>query len=78
VVRVLERIAADLDNLGLVSNDRQADKEANQSDSQARHRRELAEPSRAEEAESPRVADCVASGAGTTARVRKETVCSEN
>jgi hypothetical protein len=46
VVRVLERIAADLDNLGLVPNDRQADKEANQNDLQARHRRELAESSR--------------------------------
>jgi hypothetical protein len=46
VVRVLERIAADLDNLGLVPNDRQADKEANQNDPQARHRCELAEPSR--------------------------------
>ena len=46
VVRVLERIAADLDNLGLVPNDPQADKESNQNDPQARHRRELAEPSR--------------------------------
>ncbi len=46
VVRVLERIAADLDNLSLVPNDPQADKEANQNDPQARHRRELAEPSR--------------------------------
>jgi hypothetical protein len=45
VVRVLERIAADLDNLGLVPNDPQADKESNQNDPQARHRRELAEPS---------------------------------
>ena len=44
VVRVLERIAADLDNLGLVPNDPQADKESNQNDPQARHRRELAEP----------------------------------
>jgi hypothetical protein len=35
VVRVLERVAADLANLGLVPND-----------PQARHRRELAEPSR--------------------------------
>ncbi len=46
VVRVLERIAADLDNLGLVPNDPQADIEVNQNDPQARHRRELAEPSR--------------------------------
>jgi hypothetical protein len=46
VVRVLERIAADLDNLGLVQKDPQADKESNQSDPQARHRRELAEPPR--------------------------------
>jgi hypothetical protein len=44
VVRVLERIPADLDNLGLVQKDPQADKESNQS--QARHRRELAEPPR--------------------------------
>ena len=46
VVRVLERIAADLDNLGLVPNHPQADNESNQDDPQARHRRELAEPSR--------------------------------
>jgi len=46
VVRVLERIAADLDNLGLVQKDPQADREVNQNDPQARHRRELAEPSR--------------------------------
>ena len=46
VVRVLERIAADLDKLSLVPNDSQAEKEANQHDPQARHRRELAEPSR--------------------------------
>jgi hypothetical protein len=47
VVRVLERIAADLDNLGLVQKDPQADKESNQSDPQAPHRRELApEPPR--------------------------------
>jgi hypothetical protein len=46
VVRVLERIAADLDNLGLVPNDPQADEESNQNDPQARDRRELAEPSR--------------------------------
>jgi hypothetical protein len=54
VVRVLERIAADLDNLGLVSNDPQADKESNQNDPQARHRRELAEPSREPKKLSPR------------------------
>jgi NAD(P)-dependent dehydrogenase (short-subunit alcohol dehydrogenase family) len=41
VVRVLERIAADLDSLGLVPNDSQADKESNQNDPQARHRHEL-------------------------------------
>jgi hypothetical protein len=46
VVRVLERIAADLDNLSLVPDDPQADREVNQNDPQARHRRELAEPSR--------------------------------
>jgi hypothetical protein len=44
VVRVLERIAADLDNLSLVPDDPQADREVNQNDPQAR--RELAEPSR--------------------------------
>ena len=43
VVRVLERIAADLDNLSLVPNDPQADKESNH-DPRARHRYELAEP----------------------------------
>jgi hypothetical protein len=46
VVRLLERIAADLDNLDLVPNDREADKEANRNDPLAHHRRELAEPSR--------------------------------
>jgi hypothetical protein len=44
VVRVLERIAADLDNLSLVPNDPHADKESNNHDPQARHRHELAEP----------------------------------
>jgi hypothetical protein len=43
VVRVLERIASDLDNLSLVPNDPQADKESNH-DPRARHRHELAEP----------------------------------
>jgi hypothetical protein len=54
VVRVLERIAAVLDNFGLVPNDPQADKEANQNDPQARHRRELAESSREPKKLSPR------------------------
>jgi hypothetical protein len=45
VVRVLERIAADLDHLSLLPNDAHADKESNPQDVQARHRRELAEPS---------------------------------
>jgi len=44
VVRVLERIAADLDNLSLVPNDPHADKESNNYDPQARHRHKLAEP----------------------------------
>ena len=44
VVRVLERIAADLDILGLVPNDPHADKESNHHDPRARHRHELAEP----------------------------------
>ena len=44
VVRVLERIAADLDNLSLVPNDPHADKESNHHDPRARHRHELAEP----------------------------------
>jgi hypothetical protein len=48
VVRVLERIAADLDNLSLVPNDPHADKESNHHDPRARHRHELAEPSRRE------------------------------
>jgi hypothetical protein len=51
---VLERIAADLDNLSLVPNDPQADKESNQNDPQARHRRELAEPPREPKKLSPR------------------------
>jgi hypothetical protein len=46
VTRVLERIAADLEKLSQVPNDPQAEREANQHDPQARHRRELAEPSR--------------------------------
>jgi hypothetical protein len=45
VVRVLERIAADLDNLSLVPNDLHAAKESNHPDPRARHRDELAEPS---------------------------------
>jgi len=44
IVRVLERIAADLDNLSLVPNDPHADKESNHHDPRARHRHELAEP----------------------------------
>jgi hypothetical protein len=44
VVRVLERIAADLDNLSLVPNDPHADKESNKHDPQERHRHKLAEP----------------------------------
>jgi hypothetical protein len=45
VVRVLERIAADLDTLSLVPNDPHPDdKESNHHDPRARHRHELAEP----------------------------------
>jgi hypothetical protein len=44
VVRVLERIAADLDNLRLMPNDPHADKASKHHDPQARHRHELAEP----------------------------------
>jgi hypothetical protein len=44
VVRVLERIAADLDTLSLVPNDPHADKASNHHDPRARHRYELAEP----------------------------------
>ena len=70
VVRVLERIAADLDNLSLVPNDPHADKESNQ-DPRARHRREVGRAAtEAEEAKSPRAADRVASSAGTTATVK--------
>jgi hypothetical protein len=46
VVRVLERIAADLDNLSLLPKDAHTDKESNPCDAQARHRQELAEPPR--------------------------------
>jgi hypothetical protein len=46
VVRVLERIAADLDHLSLLPNGAYADNESNPQDAQARHRHELAEPSR--------------------------------
>jgi DNA-binding transcriptional MerR regulator len=45
VIRVLERIAADLDELSQEPNDPRAEREANRHDPQARHRRELAEPS---------------------------------
>jgi hypothetical protein len=45
VIRVLERIAADLDKLSQEPNDPRAEREANHDDPQARHRRELAEPS---------------------------------
>jgi hypothetical protein len=63
VVRVLERIAADLDKLSEVPNDPQAEREANQHDPQARHRRELAEPSpEPKKLKSPTGADGVASG----------------
>jgi hypothetical protein len=44
VVRVLERIAADLDTLSMVPNNPHADKESNHHDPRARHRHELAEP----------------------------------
>jgi DNA-binding transcriptional MerR regulator len=44
VLRVQERIAADLDSLSLVPNDPHADKESNHHDPRARHRHELAEP----------------------------------
>jgi hypothetical protein len=43
MVRILERIAADLDTLSLVPNDPHADKESNHYDPRARHRHELAE-----------------------------------
>ena len=44
VVRVLERIAADLDTLSMVPNNPHADKESNHHDPRSRHRHELAEP----------------------------------
>lgn len=46
VLRVLERIAADLDDLSRLPNDAHADKESNPRDVRARHRHELAEPPR--------------------------------
>ena len=46
VVRVLERIAGDLDTLSLVPHDPHVDKESKHHDPRARHRHELAEPSR--------------------------------
>ena len=46
VVRVLERIAADLDTLSLVPNDPHGHKESNHHDPRAHHRHELAEPPR--------------------------------
>jgi hypothetical protein len=44
VVRVLERIAADLDHLSQLSNDAHADNESDPHEAQTRHRHELAEP----------------------------------
>jgi hypothetical protein len=44
VLRVLVRIAADLDNLSRLSNDAHRDKESSPRDARARHRHELAEP----------------------------------
>lgn len=44
VVRVLERIAADLDDLSRLPKDAHAGKESNPRDARARHRHELAEP----------------------------------
>ena len=44
VLRVLERIAADLDDLSRLPNDAHTDKESTPQDAQARHRHELAEP----------------------------------
>jgi len=46
VVRVLERIAGDLDTLSLVPHDPHVDKESKHHDPRARHRHELAEPPR--------------------------------
>jgi hypothetical protein len=46
VVRVLEQMAADLDDLSLLPNDAHADNESNPHEAQARHRHELAEPPR--------------------------------
>ena len=77
VVRVLERIAADLDTLSLVPNDPHADKASNHHDPRARHRYELAEsPPKPKKLSHREQTDGVASSAGTTATVRK--LCSEN
>ena len=46
VLRVLERIAADLDDLSRLPNDAHADKESNPRDARAGHRHELDEPPR--------------------------------
>ena len=46
VMRVLERIAADLDHLSRLPNEAHADKESDPQEAQARHRHEVAEPSR--------------------------------
>ena len=43
VLRVLERIAADLDDLSRLPSDAHTNKESNPCDAQARHRHELAE-----------------------------------
>jgi uncharacterized protein YjbI with pentapeptide repeats len=76
VMRVVERIAADLDHLSLLPNDAHADNESNPHEAQARHRHELAEPSREpkklshQEQRKALAAQGVASGAGATTTVR--------
>lgn len=71
VVRVLERMAADLDNLSLVPNGSRADKESTNHDPQACHRHKLAAPPPKPKKLSHRAAGGgIASSAGTTATVR--------
>jgi hypothetical protein len=79
VVRVLERIAADLDNLSLVPNDPHTDKESNHHDPRARHRHELAEPPPKPKKLSHREQRTALRAAlGLPPQEENQTMCSEN
>src|SRR5271165_6298280 len=81
VVRVLERIAAELDTLSSVPNDLHPDKESNHHDPRARHRHELAEPppkpkkpSRREQRTALRAAPLTGCGLFDAARIKRKII----